>query len=96
MVPEEKARAHVLVKGRVQGVLFRAATRDEARLRGVRGWVRNRSDGSVEAIFEGERKKVEEMIEFCHYGPPAARVSSVEVRWEEYTGEFKDFYIRYR
>ncbi len=96
MVSEEKARAHVLVKGRVQGVLFRAATRDEARLRGVRGWVRNRSDGSVEAIFEGERKKVEEMIEFCHYGPPAARVSSVEVRWEEYTGEFKDFYIRYR
>ncbi len=96
MEPEAKVRAHVFVKGRVQGVLFRAATREEARLRGVRGWVKNLSDGRVEAVFEGDRKKVEEMVEFCHYGPPAAKVSSVEVSWEEYTGEFKDFYIRYQ
>ncbi len=93
---ESKVRAHVLVKGRVQGVLFRYATRDEANLRGVKGWVRNLEDGQVEAVFEGVKEKVDEMIEFCHYGPPAAKVSSVEVTWEEYTGKFKGFSIRYR
>jgi len=92
----QKVRAHVFIKGRVQGVLFRYATRDEANLRGVKGWVRNLSDGRVEAVFEGDKNKVDELIEFCHYGPPAAKVSSVEVRWEDYTGEFRDFHIRYR
>lgn len=93
---ESKARAHVVVKGRVQGVLFRYVTRDEANMRGIKGWVRNLSDGRVEAVFEGEKGKVDEIIEFCHYGPPAAKVSSVKVTREEYTGEFKEFFIRYR
>jgi len=93
---EQKVRAHVFIKGRVQGVLFRYATRDEANLRGVKGWVRNLSDGRVEAVFEGDKNKVDELIEFCHHGPPAAKVSAVEVRWEDYTGEFRDFHIRYR
>lgn len=93
---EQKVRVHVFIKGRVQGVLFRYATRDEANLRGVKGWVRNLSDGRVEAVFEGDKDKVDELIEFCHYGPPAAKVSAVEVRWEDYTGEFRDFHIRYR
>ncbi len=91
-----KVRAHVFIRGRVQGVLFRSTTREEANLRGVKGWVRNLEDGRVEAVFEGDRNKVDELIEFCHYGPPAAKVSSVEVKWEPYTGEFKSFYIRYR
>ncbi|MBE0516018.1 MAG: acylphosphatase [Methanophagales archaeon] len=91
-----KVRACVVVTGRVQGVYFRYATREEADMRGVKGWVRNRREGGVEAVFEGEKEKVEEVIEFCHYGPPAAKVSAVEVTWEEYTGEFKDFSIRYR
>lgn len=86
----------MVVTGRVQGVYFRYATREEADMRGVKGWVRNRREGGVEAVFEGEKEKVEELIEFCHYGPPAAKVSAVEVTWEEYTGEFKDFSIRYR
>lgn len=86
----------MVVTGRVQGVYFRYATREEADMRGVKGWVRNRREGGVEAVFEGEKEKVEEVIEFCHYGPPAAKVSAVEVTWEEYTGEFKDFSIRYR
>ncbi len=86
----------MFIKGRVQGVLFRYVTRDEANLRGVKGWVRNLADGRVEAVFEGEKEKVDEMIEFCHYGPPAAKVSSVKVIWEDYTGEFKGFSIRYR
>ncbi|MGB2841822.1 MAG: acylphosphatase [Halobacteriota archaeon] len=93
---ESKARAHVVVKGRVQGVYFRYATRDEANMRGVKGWVRNMSDGRVEAVFEGVKEKVDEMIDFCHYGPPGAKVSSVKVTWEDYTGEFKEFSIRYR
>ena len=93
---DSKVRAHVLVKGRVQGVLFRYVTKDEANLRGVKGWVRNLEDGRVEAVFEGVKEKVDEMIEFCHYGPPAAKVSSVKVMWEEYTGDFKGFSIRYR
>jgi len=93
---ESKARAHVVVTGRVQGVYFRYATREEANMRGVKGWVRNLSDGGVEAVFEGEKLKVDELIDFCHYGPPAAKISSVEVTWEDYTGDFKDFFIRYR
>ncbi|MBC8520591.1 MAG: acylphosphatase [Methanomicrobia archaeon] len=93
---DSKARAHVVVKGRVQGVYFRYATRDEANMRGIKGWVRNMEDGKVEAVFEGEKGKVDEMIEYCHYGPPSAKVSSVKVTREEYTGEFKEFFIRYR
>ena len=86
----------MFVKGRVQGVLFRHTTREEANLRAVKGWVRNLEDGSVEAVFEGTKEKVDELIEYCHYGPPAAKISSVTVTWAEYTGEFKGFSIRYR
>ena len=93
---DSKVRAHVFVKGRVQGVLFRYTTKEEANLRAVKGWARNMEDGRVEAVFEGAKEKVDEMIEFCHYGPPAAKVSSVNVTWTEYTGEFKGFNIRYR
>ena len=93
---DSKVRAHVFVKGRVQGVLFRYTTKEEANLRAVNGWARNMEDGRVEAVFEGAKEKVDEMVEFCHYGPPAAKVSSVNVTWTEYTGEFKGFNIRYR
>lgn len=91
-----KVRAHVIVSGRVQGVYYRYATREEAAMRGIRGWVRNLPDGRVEAVFEGEKEIVDQMIDFCQCGPANAKVSSVEVTWEEYTGEFKDFFIRYR
>ncbi|MEM3554069.1 MAG: acylphosphatase [Candidatus Bathyarchaeia archaeon] len=90
-----KVRAHVFVSGRVQGVFFRYETRREARLRGVKGWVRNLPDGRVEAVFEGEEEAVKEMIDFCRHGPPGAKVTKVDVRWENYTGEFRDFEIRY-
>ena len=93
---DSKVRAHVFVKGRVQGVLFRYTTKEEANLRAVKGWARNMEDGRVEAVFEGAKEKVDEMVEYCHYGPPAAKVSSVNVTWAEYTGEFKVFSIRYR
>jgi len=90
-----KVRAHVFISGKVQGVFFRYATLEETKARGVCGWVRNLPDKRVEAVFEGEKEAVEEMIAFCHRGPPAAKVTKVEVHWEEYKGEFKDFYIRY-
>lgn len=90
-----KVRAHVFVIGRVQGVFFRSETRYEAKTRGVKGWVRNTPDGRVEAVFEGEEEAVKELIEFCRRGPPGARVAKVDVKWEAYTGEFRDFEIRY-
>ncbi|RLI21471.1 acylphosphatase [Candidatus Bathyarchaeota archaeon] len=90
-----KVRAHVFVSGRVQGVFFRYETRQLARRVGVTGWIRNLSDGRVEAVFEGEKDAVEQMIEFCRRGPPAARVDKVEVIWEPYKGEFNSFTIRY-
>lgn len=84
---QEHVRAHVWVSGRVQGVCFRAYTLDEAAAGGVAGWVRNTSDGWVEVVFEGEKSAVEAMIAWCRKGPPAARVSAVEVTWEEPKGE---------
>ena len=82
-----RTRAHVYVSGKVQGVMFRATTRDEARKRDVDGWVKNLADGRVEAVFEGSEDAVEEMIEFCHEGSPVARVDDVEVGYEEPAGE---------
>jgi len=88
-------RAHVFIEGRVQGVFFRDYTRRKARSLGVVGWVRNLEDGRVEALFEGEEEKVEEMIKWCHKGPPYARVEKVEVIYEEPKGDMEDFIIRY-
>jgi acylphosphatase len=90
-----KVRAHVYVGGYVQGVFFRGHIHDLARQIGVNGWVRNLFDGRVEALFEGEKEKVEEMIKFCRQGPSGADVSGVEVKWEDYKGEFSDFYINH-
>ena len=90
-----KARAHVFVSGKVQGVFFRYHVQEVAQRLRVRGWVRNTSNGRVEALLEGDKKAVEEMLNFCHRGPPGARVTDVEVRWEPYRGEFQEFEIRY-
>lgn len=91
-----EARAHVVISGRVQGVFFRATIRDEARSRGLTGWVRNLPGAQVEAVFEGEEEAVKSAVEWCHEGPPFAAVRRVDVKWEEPTGEFEEFQIRYR
>jgi len=83
---DERARAHVFVSGNVQGVYFRATTRDTARDHGVDGWVRNLADGRVEAVFEGAHEDVERLVEFCHEGSAAARVDDVEVEYGEPEG----------
>ena len=88
-----QVRARILVSGLVQGVFFRRETTDFARRLGLMGWVRNLSDGRVETIAEGEKAKLDELIRFCHQGPPGARVRRVEVEWLDYTGEFRGFRI---
>jgi acylphosphatase len=90
-----KARALVNFKGRVQGVFFRANTKDFADSVGIYGWVRNMSDGSVEALFEGDRDKVEELIDMCRTKQPHAQVTGADVKWEEFVGEFQRFEIRH-
>jgi acylphosphatase len=89
-----KARAHILVKGRVQGVFFRDSTQKEAQKRSIVGWIRNLPDGCVEAVFEGEKENVGVMIDFCRVGPPRAIVISVDVTWEKVTGLYDTFRIR--
>lgn len=86
-------RTHVVVAGRVQGVWFRQSCRERARAEGVAGWVRNRSDGAVEAVFEGEEEAVDRMLAWVAIGPPRARVDRTEVRREDPVGE-RSFEVR--
>ncbi len=89
------ARAHLFIDGRVQGVFYRAFTRDIAYTLGLKGWVRNLFDGRVEAVFEGKRDLIEQAIRECYNGPPGARVTNIEVKWEECEGNLRGFAIRY-
>ena len=91
----EKISVQVVVQGWVQGVYFRAFTRDQARMLGLSGWVMNRRDGTVEAFFEGEKTKVEQMVAWCRQGPPSARVDRVEARYGEFCGAGEGFEVRY-
>lgn len=91
----EKARAHITVSGRVQGVFYRGYTQGVAISLGLTGWVRNLQDGRVEAVFEGSRDKIELVIAECRMGPPSASVTDIEVDWEQCRDEFKDFNVRF-
>jgi acylphosphatase len=91
----EKSRAHIIIYGMVQGVGFRFETIMQARALGLNGWVMNMSNGAVEAIFEGDSKDVENVIEWCKKGPTGAIVDNVDVELQQYKGEFKNFDIRY-
>lgn len=91
----EKARAHLIVKGLVQGVFYRATTQETAQSIGITGWVRNLANGDVEVVAEGEKEQIEKLISWCRKGPPVARVSSVEVEWQEAKGEYSSFGMRY-
>ena len=92
---EDKARAHIIISGRVQGVFFRVETQRAANRIGVFGWVRNRSDGTVEAVFEGDRDRLDAVLQWCQEGPAHANVIDVNVTWNDYTGEFQSFEITY-
>jgi len=88
-------KAHVVVTGRVQGVYFRGNTRREAQKHDVNGWVQNLPDGRVEAVFEGNKEDVNKLIDIVKKGPSHAKVTNLEIEWQEYKDEFKDFQILY-
>ena len=88
-------RARIIVSGIVQGVFFRSSSRYQALHLGLKGWVKNRTDGKVEIVAEGENDAIMDFIQWCHLGPPGARVDHVDLEWEDYIGEFPGFSIRY-
>jgi acylphosphatase len=92
---EDKVRAHAVISGRVQGVFFRLETKHAADEVGVLGWVRNKRDGTVEAVFEGSEKSVMSILKWCKKGSPIAKVTNVDVTWEAYKGEFSSFDVTY-
>ena len=89
-------RIQLVVRGRVQGVFYRATAQREARILGLTGWVKNRPDGSVEMVVEGEEDSVKDFLAWAQAGPATARVDKVETKWRSYTGEFSDFRIAKR
>ena len=90
-----KTNVHVIISGRVQGVWFRASTKQKAEQLGLTGWVRNTHDGNVEAVFEGEERTVNQMIGWCYTGPPLSKVNNVEIKKQNPTNGFDDFSIKY-
>lgn len=88
-------RVHLTVRGRVQGVYFRASARDRARQLGLSGWVRNRPDGGVEILAEGEPARLEQFVVWCRRGPSGAVVTDLDIQWREASGEFAGFVVKY-
>lgn len=93
--PTPQARVHARVYGRVQGVNFRYYTTRTARRLGLKGWVANRRDGTVETVAEGKRSDLEDFVDFLHRGSPAASVEEIETVWGDASGEFESFRVRY-
>lgn len=91
----KNTRAHVFIKGKVQGVYFRQNLRIVSKRHKVNGWVRNLKDGRVEAVLEGEEMSISEVIEWCHAGPAEAKVDDVKVEYEPCKGEFSNFTVLY-
>lgn len=89
----EMIRAHLFIEGRVQGIFYRNWTQQQAQSLGLTGWVGNLADGRVEAVFEGPKTKVKEMVKKCYKGPGSAGVENVNVDWEKATGKFDGFEI---
>ena len=87
-------RAVLKIFGRVQGVFFRQSALEKAQTLGLSGWIKNAADGTVEAVVEGEKEKIEEFIEWCRQGSKFAKVQKVEVKWEEAAEGLKDFLIK--
>ena len=83
------------VEGKVQGVFLRMQTERIANYLDVKGWIRNLSDGRVEAVFEGEKQHVKKLVEFVRHGPSGARVTNFDLTWEPYVGAFSNFKIKY-
>lgn len=91
---EDRVRAHVFISGNVQGVAYRANTEEAAKERGLDGWVRNLDDGRVEAVFEGDPEVVDDMLDWCETGSPAADVNDVSVEYEDHRST-DGFHVRW-
>ena len=89
-----KARVHLLIHGRVQGVFFRYETKKTAESLDLTGWVKNNPDNTVECVAEGEKDKLEKLVKWCNEGSDSAKVEKVDVKWTDYKGEFVSFDIR--
>ncbi len=94
MSQRQNTRLHAIIEGRVQGVGFRAFVLRKASELKLTGWVRNRWDGSVEVVAEGERSQLDQLLAALHQGPRSAVVTQVTVEWEEASGEFRSFYVK--
>ena len=94
-IPMDNIRVRLIIEGRVQGVWFRESTRKQAEHLGVHGWVRNRREGTVEVVAEGPEESVRKLVDWCHHGPPSARVSRVRETAEAFQGEFISFDVVY-
>ena len=92
---QKKARVHLIIHGYVQGIFYRASTRETALSLGLSGWVRNMTDGSVEALFEGPVENLHNAIEWCRQGPPGAKVSKIDEKWSDSKAEFDSFEIKH-
>ena len=95
MQVDGQQRLHARVYGRVQGVFYRDSTRTEALCLGLTGWVRNLNDGSVEMVAEGPADALEQLAGWLRTGPPLARVTDVQLRWENATGAFDTFKVHF-
>lgn len=89
----EYSRVHIFVSGKVQGVYYRQNTAQKAQELGIRGWIRNLSDGRVESVMEGDKVNIGKILDWCKQGPADANVSGIQVIDEEYKDEFTTFGI---
>ncbi len=92
---KERARVHIIVHGKVHGVFFRDYAKKEADALGLTGWAKNTDGGAVEIVAEGDKPILRKFIIACEKGSPLAKVEKVDYDWEEYTGQFANFYINY-
>lgn len=90
-----RERVHIIVHGRVQGVFYRARTKEKAIELDLTGWVRNMADGTVEIIAEGDKEVLERLVDWSKQGPRHAHVAKIEVKWQPFLDEFSDFTVRF-
>lgn len=86
-------QARIIIKGRVQGVFYRATAQEKAQELGLKGYVKNLEDGTVEALVQGDKAAIEIFIKWCHEGPPSSKVETINVEWQTSTERYSDFSI---
>jgi len=89
----DKKRVHLIIQGKVQGVFFRASTKDKARELGLSGFVRNKEDGTVEVVAEGDQEQLQKLVDWCHIGPDHSCVNAVQLDWQPYIAQVEKFTI---